>query len=59
MSGMLDDNNNIVIPEFMAHIGSNVYYGSIEDIGAGDFVMTLNAIVNGVEASSCTYTYSQ
>jgi len=58
MSGMLDANNDIVIPEFMAHVGSNLYDGKIVDLGGDQFEFTLTAYVAGV-ASSCVLSYSK
>lgn len=59
MTGMLDEEGNIEIPTFRAHIGLNDHDGTIvhnSSNGETIIVMTLNAYVNGVK-NTCTYTF--
>lgn len=58
MSGVLDQDSNISLPEFEAHIGSNLHDGIIEHQSENSLVFTLNAYVNGVK-NTCVYTLSK
>lgn len=58
ISGNLDDNNDIAIPEFKAHIGSNDHDGKLVHLGDSNIELTLNAYVNGVK-NTCVYTLSK
>lgn len=58
MSGMLDEESNIYLPEFEAHIGSNLHDGEIVHQSENSLVFTLNAYVNGVK-NTCVYTLSK
>jgi len=58
MFGMLDENNDIVIPTFMVPFSTNSYDGKIVTLSENSIEMTLNAIVNG-DLFTCEYTLSK
>ena len=58
MTGSLNDEENVSIPEFMIPISSNDYDGEINFVEENSIVIILNAFVNGVK-TTCTYTLSK
>lgn len=58
MDGVLDENNDIDIPTFQAHVGSNTHDGKIVYQTDNSLLVTFNVYVNNVK-NTCTYTVTK